>query len=125
MEIYLTELVRMLDSEDKHWRKDTVIIWDNASYHSSERTKSLLETLKIPLMFLGAYSYDMAPAELLFARLKSADLHPGEIDVGKKNFVNVVSLVVESVSKIPKALIIMMWHHVLLEAFNYLILKPL
>ena len=42
MEIYLTELVRMLDSEDKHWRKDTVIVWDNASYHSSDKTKSLL-----------------------------------------------------------------------------------
>ena len=25
----------------------------------------------------------------------------------------------------PKALILMMWHHVMLEAFNYLILKPL
>ena len=125
MEIYLTELVRMLDSEDKDWRKDTVIIWDNASYHTSPRTKSLLETLKIPLMFLGPYSYDMAPAELLFARLKSSDLDPGEVAVGKKNFPNVVSLVVASVSKIPKALVVMMWHHVLLEAFNYLVLKPL
>ena len=84
MEIYLVELVRMLDAEDKHWRKDTVIIWDNASYHASARTKGLLETLKIPLMRLGTYSYDMAPAELLFARLKSADLHSGEIAVGKK-----------------------------------------
>ena len=35
-------------------------------------------------MQLGAYSYDMAPAELLFARLKTSDLHPGEITVGKK-----------------------------------------
>ena len=65
-------------------------------------------------MYLGPYSYDMAPAELLFARLKSADLDPGEVAVGKKNFVNVVSLVVESASKIPKALVVMMWHHVLL-----------
>ena len=84
MEIYLVELVKMLDAEDRHWRKDTVIIWDNAGYHTSKRTKSLLETLKIPLLFLGTYSYDMAPAELLFARLKTSDLHPGEIAVGKK-----------------------------------------
>ena len=55
----------------------------------------------------------------------SPDLDPGEVAVGKKNFVNVVSLVVESVSKIPKALVVMMWHHVLLEAFNYLVLKAL
>tara|TARA_B110000285_G_scaffold184261_1_gene208742 strand:+ start:259 stop:372 length:114 start_codon:yes stop_codon:yes gene_type:complete len=36
------ELVKMLDSENKHWRRDTVIFWDNASYHTSDRTKSLL-----------------------------------------------------------------------------------
>ena len=76
-------------------------------------------------MYLGAYSYDMAPAELLFARLKRSDLHPGEVAVGKKNFPNLVSIVVESISKIPKPLIVMMWHHVLLEAFNYLTLRPL
>ena len=38
MQIYLTELVKMLDAENKHWRKDTVIIWDNASYHTNPRT---------------------------------------------------------------------------------------
>ena len=84
MGIFLVELVRMLDAEDKHWRKDTVIVWDNASYHKSTKTLSLLETLKVPLLRLGAYSYNLAPAELLFARLKTADLHPGEIAVGKK-----------------------------------------
>ena len=42
MQIYLTELVKMLDAENKHWRKDTVIIWDNASYHTNPRTMSLL-----------------------------------------------------------------------------------
>ena len=114
-----------MDQQDKHWRKDTVLIWDNASYHTAGRTKSLLETLKIPLLFLGPYSYDMAPAELLFAKLKSSDLHPGEIKVGKSNFANVVQLAVESMRKIPKDSILMMWHHVLLEAFNYLLLRPL
>jgi len=125
MEIYLMELVKMLDSEDEHWRQDTVLIWDGASYHTSLRTQSLLEKLKVPMMQLGPYSYDIAPAELLFARLKTSDLHPGEIAVGKKNFANVVNIVVESISKIPKAIVLMMWHHVLLEAFNFLLLKPL
>ena len=50
MEIYLTQLVTMLDAEDRHWRKDTVIIWDNASYHTSDRTKALLQQLKMPVM---------------------------------------------------------------------------
>ena len=40
----------MLDAEDRHWRQDTVILWDNASYHKAARTKRLLETLRIPLM---------------------------------------------------------------------------
>ena len=84
MEIYLTELVKMLDAEDQAWRKSTAICLDQASYHTSPQTRRLLETLKIPVMQLGAYSYDLAPAELLFARLKTADLHPGEIAVGKK-----------------------------------------
>ena len=84
MEIYLIELVKMLDNEDKNWRKDTVIIWDNASYHGHPRTKSLLETLKVPLLRLGPYSFSIASSELLFARLKTSDLYSGEIKVGKK-----------------------------------------
>ena len=42
MEIFLTQLVEILDKEDKHWRKDTIIIWDNATYHTSNGTKNLL-----------------------------------------------------------------------------------
>ena len=76
MQIFLTELVQMLDSEDRHWRRDTVIVWDNASYHKSRSTRNLLEALGVPLMQLGQYSYDIAPAELLFAKLKTADLQP-------------------------------------------------
>ena len=36
------------------------------------------------MLLLGPYSYDMAPAELLFTRLKTSDLYHGEIPVGKK-----------------------------------------
>ena len=50
MEIFLTELVQMLDSEDPFWRQDTVLVWDNASYHTAKSTKRLLETLEVPLM---------------------------------------------------------------------------
>ena len=84
MEIYLVELVRMLDAEDKNWRRDTIIFWDNATYHTCQRTKCMLETLKVPLMFLGVYSYKMAPSELLFARIKTSDLLPDGVKVGKK-----------------------------------------
>ena len=39
-----------------------------------------------------------------------------------RNFSNIVGLIDEGVRKIPRALVVMMWHHVLLEAFNYLLL---
>ena len=67
----------------------------------------------------------MSPCELLFARLKTRDLHAGDVVVGKKNFPNVLHLVEESLNKVPKALVVMFWHHVLLEAFNYLLLQPI
>ena len=50
MEVFLTELVKMLDEEDQHWRRETFLLWDNASYHTSPRTRQLLERLDVPLM---------------------------------------------------------------------------
>ena len=35
MELFLTELIKTLDSEDANWRKNTVILWDNAGYHEA------------------------------------------------------------------------------------------
>ena len=84
MEVFLTELVKMLDAEDRRWRAETYILWDGAAYHTSPKTRRLLERLDVPVMQLGAYSYSMSPCELLFARLKTRDLCPGEIAVGKK-----------------------------------------
>ena len=57
MAIYLENLVEILDSENKDWRKETVIFWDNAPYHSSVKTKEVLKRLKVPLMYLGPYGY--------------------------------------------------------------------
>ena len=34
--------VRMLDAEDKNWREDTVILWDNASYHTNQARRGCL-----------------------------------------------------------------------------------
>ena len=45
MAIYLENLVEILDSENKGWRKDSVIFWDNAPYHSSDKTKKVLQRL--------------------------------------------------------------------------------
>ena len=33
MILFLTELIKTLDYEDKYWRQNSVIMWDNAGYH--------------------------------------------------------------------------------------------
>ena len=63
---------------------------------------------------------------MLSARSKySAQLNSSSPTLHHRNFANVVSLVEESLNKVPKALVLMFWHHVLLEAFNYLLLQPI
>ena len=66
MRIYLEQLVSILDAENRHWRKDTVIFWDNASYHTSNSTREVLKSLDVPIMYLGPYGYNLAPCELFF-----------------------------------------------------------
>ena len=42
MEIFLRQLVLKLDKEDAEWRSNTVILVDNAPYHTSESTLNLM-----------------------------------------------------------------------------------
>lgn len=70
MEIYLRQLILKLDQEDFNWRDNTVLLLDNAPYHSSESSIELMEGLNIPVLFTGPHSYDGAPVELLFAAFK-------------------------------------------------------
>ena len=79
MEIFLRQLVLKLDQEDAEWRENTVLLLDNAPYHTSESSIDLMEGLNIPLLFTGPHSYDAAPIELLFAAFKSADINPRHI----------------------------------------------
>ena len=57
---------------------------DNAPYHSSAETLKTLEELKVPLLMLAPYSYDVAPCELFFAMFKSVDLNPDRLSTTKK-----------------------------------------
>ena len=40
--LYIVKLVEHLDSSDPDWRKNTIIMLDNASYHRSTFTKASL-----------------------------------------------------------------------------------
>ena len=83
MEIFFRQLVLKLDAERKGWRKDTVILLDNAPYHTCTTTMNLFEGLEIPILFTGPHSYDAAPCELLFAQFKAADINPNRLPTGK------------------------------------------
>ena len=84
MALFIQEMVKKLDRERPEWRRDTVWFWDGASYHSSTETLKLLEHFKVPIMFLGSYSYSTAPCELFFAMFKRADINPRLVPAGKR-----------------------------------------
>ena len=84
MDIFLRQLVLKLDGQSADWRQNTVILFDNASYHTSESTLRLMEGLQIPVLYTGPYSYDAAPVELLFAAFKSEDVNPNHLPQSKR-----------------------------------------
>ena len=84
MSLFIQELVKKLDRERPNWRRDTIWFWDGASYHQSAETLKLLEHFKVPIMYLGPYSYSTAPCELFFAMFKRADINPRHVPAGKK-----------------------------------------
>lgn len=50
--------------------KGSVVVWDNASFHKSERLQTLIEEAGSQLLFLPAYSPDLNPIEGWWAVLK-------------------------------------------------------
>ena len=84
LELFFQNLVKKLSDERRYWRKDTVVLLDNAAYHKSGAAMKMFEKLQIPLIFTGPHSYDAAPIELLFAAFKSEDINPRCVATGKK-----------------------------------------
>ena len=72
-------LVKKLDKLNRQWREKTVILLDGASYHNSKTTIQVFEEHKIPVMFLGPHSYNVAPCELYFAWFKKAEINPRKL----------------------------------------------
>lgn len=84
MEIYFKDLVRKLDQERRDWRVDTLILLDNAPYHTAQPIMKLYKELSLPVCFTGPHSYDAAPCELMFSAFKSADINPARLPMSKK-----------------------------------------
>lgn len=83
IEIFLQHLVKKLDAEQPAWRRSTVLLLDNASYHTSGSTQKVLKDLQIPCLYTGPNSYLACPIELLFASLKADDINPRKVPTGK------------------------------------------
>ena len=83
MKIFFHSMVKKLDAERPEWRSDTVILLDNATYHTSKSTLKMLAELDVPLLFTGPHSYSASPIELLFAAFKATDINPRRMPTGK------------------------------------------
>ena len=68
--LFLTELALLLDRERPLWRKDTLILMDNAKYNLKDDIKAQIQRLKMPVIHSGPYSYDAAPVERYFGYYK-------------------------------------------------------
>jgi len=47
-----------------------VVIWDNATFHKSKKTKELIESVGCRVIFLPPYSPDLNPIEKFWANMK-------------------------------------------------------
>lgn len=74
--LFMIKLCEHLHTIDKKWRRQTVILLDNAAYHRATQMRSQLHKMRVPLMYLGPYQFKMAPAEVFFSFIKGHDLNP-------------------------------------------------
>ena len=82
--LFLKHLIDKLDEETPDWQDDTVILWDNATYHSSSETMNIINRLGLKVIFSGPYSYSAAPIETLFSALKMGELNHNDSSTGKR-----------------------------------------
>ena len=45
MMVFLHQLTKAFDNETPDWRDNTVVLWDNASYHRSQETKAIAKMM--------------------------------------------------------------------------------
>lgn len=120
MTLFLRYLLRQLDQETPGWEETSIILLDNASWHSSEVMKRRLANMKLPIIYSGPYSYSVAPAESAFAALKFGDLNPQRLPTGKKSLSHIADMVGKRLSDIPRSVAISYWHHALQGHYGYL-----
>jgi transposase len=61
-----------------------VLLWDNATYHTSAETMRVISRLGLQVIYSGPYSYSAAPVETLFSALKFRELNTELLPTGKR-----------------------------------------
>ena len=84
MALFLRSLDNQLERESPGWKENSIILWDNASYHASAETRTVVQTLGLKTIYSGPYSFSAAPIELLFGGLKKGELNPDGQATGKR-----------------------------------------
>ena len=82
--LFMRHLVKQLDIETPGWEDDTIILIDNAPYHTGKNLRKYFLKMQIPVMYSAPYCYSSAPIETLFAHLKLGELNSERLPTGKK-----------------------------------------
>ena len=73
-----------MDAEKPGSSGSSVILFDNAKYHSNEFTLSTTKALGMRLIFSGPYSYSSSVCEMLFSGLKTSEINPENLPTTKR-----------------------------------------
>ena len=84
-----------MDKERPAWRKDTIVLLDGAVWHTSANFLLMYETLNIPVIISGPYSYDGSPIEKVFSYLKRGNLNPDGLPLSKSKYIYFHLILVE------------------------------
>ena len=82
--LFLQHLIVKLDQDSPGWQYNSIILMDNAPYHTGEEIRDYLRKMQIPIMYTAPYSYSASPIETLFAHLKLGELNKRDDPTGKK-----------------------------------------
>ena len=73
--LFLRHLTNELDKDSPGWQEDSLLLIDNAPYHTGEEIRSYIRKMQLPLIYTAPYCYGSSPIETLFAHLKLGELN--------------------------------------------------
>ena len=82
--MFFCRLIKHFNRFKRNWRSNTIFMLDNASYHKGQFIQRCFLELKICVMYLGPYQFNMAPVENFFSYVKSRNLNPFDTRCEKK-----------------------------------------